>query len=179
MHCLKAAHVSSAASSALMQRCVPAPLACRLIVYSDPSFRNLKFQSVARNFELHQPASHSRRHSQTAANDSQRVARAQGELLNLIKADYGQVCLAPEQESAPFHTFDAVLVGPVWLQELEEKAEEIRQLKQTVKEQELQIIKLGVKVEELEGQRESLVKGRDNAFENGFGRGFAQGAGCK
>ena len=42
-----------------------------------------------------------------------------------------------------------------------------------------QIIKLGVKVEELEARCESLVKERDNAFENGFGRGFAQGAGCK
>eukprot|EP00966_Prymnesium_polylepis_P265338 6129897-Prymnesium_polylepis.1 len=56
--------------------------ACRLIVCSRDSFRNLKFQNVARNFEICQPASHSRRHSQPAANDSQRVARAQRELLD-------------------------------------------------------------------------------------------------
>eukprot|EP00966_Prymnesium_polylepis_P183447 4251360-Prymnesium_polylepis.1 len=55
---------------------------------------------------------------------------------------------------------------PVWMQELEEKAEEIHQLKKKVKEQQRQIIKLGVKVEELEAQRELLVKERDNAFEN-------------
>ena len=62
------------------------------------------------------------------------------------------------------------------MQQVEDLKEDVCRLQKEVTDHEKEITKLTTM---LESQRDSLVKERDEAFENGFSRGFSQGTAVK